>query len=286
MSLRLRPGLLISTLISFGILCSLGIWQLQRLEWKRDLIAQIAERLSSAPIPFDDAVARDAAGENMDYQPVVQSGVYLHDLESFVFGTYEGRAGVYVFTPLEAPEPASGGRRYIYTNRGFAPQDLIDSATRADAAVAGEVRVEGLLRRAEVKRGFEKWLAPKDQPADKLYFVRDPGVFAARRAGRRRRLLHRQSGARERGRLAERRSHPHRYPEPSSGICPDLVRPRRSPARRIFRLFPQTRLTPERAGEADSHSVASVLPSKCWQTTLKSKVTPETPRATQLWRKR
>jgi len=43
------------------------------------------------------------------------------------------------------------------------------------------VRVEGLLRYAERRRGFEKWLAPVDQPEDNLYFVRDPAVLAERR---------------------------------------------------------------------------------------------------------
>lgn len=180
MTFRLRPGLLAAVLVALAILVSLGTWQVQRLQWKRDLIDAMNERLAAAPIAFDEALAREAEGERLDYQPVYLAGVYAHDLESAVFGTWEGRPGVYLFTPLDAADPATGGRRFVYVNRGFAPQDFKDASARAEGLVAGEVRVEGLFRRAEEKRGFEKWLAPKDQPADNLYFVRDPRILAAR----------------------------------------------------------------------------------------------------------
>ncbi|MFZ5617587.1 MAG: SURF1 family protein [Pseudomonadota bacterium] len=180
MTFRLSPGLLAAVLVALAILVSLGTWQFQRLEWKRDLIEAMNERLAAAPIAFDEALARAVGGERMDYQPVYLAGAYAHDLESAVFGTYEGRPGVYVFTPLDAADPATGGRRFVYVNRGFAPQDFRDPQTRGEGLAAGQLRVEGLFRSAEEKRGFEKWLAPKDQPADNLYFVRDPRILAAR----------------------------------------------------------------------------------------------------------
>ncbi len=180
MRFRFERALLAATLAALAILLALGVWQLQRRAWKRELIAAMEERLAAAPIAFDEALARAAAGERMEYQPVHQDGVYAHDLEAAVFGTYDGAPGVYVFTPLDALDPATGGRRFIYVNRGFAPQDFRDPQTRRAGLVAGETRVEGLFRRAEEKRGVEKWVAPTDQPADNLYFVRDPRVLAAR----------------------------------------------------------------------------------------------------------
>ena len=182
MTFRARPGLIAATAMAFVLLCALGVWQIKRLEWKTALIAQMTERLAADPISFYEALARAGAGENMEYQPVYLSGVYAHDLESAVFGTYEGAPGVYVFTPLDAADAVTGGRRFVYVNRGFAPQAFRDRTARPDGDVAGEVRVEGLLRRAEKRRGFEKWLAPKDQPQDNLYFIRDPAVLAARHA--------------------------------------------------------------------------------------------------------
>jgi surfeit locus 1 family protein len=179
MKFRLRPGLAVAAAISLAILCSLGGWQLKRLAWKTDLIAQTEARLAAAPIPFVEALTRAAAGERMDYQPVYLDGAYANAFEARVFGTYDGAAGVYVFTPLCV---ADDGVDCVYVNRGFAPQEFRDRALRADGEVEGMTRVEGLFRSAERKRGLEKWLAPKDQPTDNLYFVRDPQVLAARRA--------------------------------------------------------------------------------------------------------
>jgi surfeit locus 1 family protein len=170
MRVRFRPGLLAATLGALAILVSLGTWQLQRKEWKEALIAAVEARLSAEPVPFDDAVVRAEAGETMEYQPVYLDGVFAHDNAAGVFGTYEGRAGVYLFAPLRRSDGS-----FVYINRGFAPQN----AKAANSEPQGAVRVYGLLRRAEVKRGLERLLAPKDQPADKIFFTRDPRTLGA-----------------------------------------------------------------------------------------------------------
>jgi surfeit locus 1 family protein len=171
MSFRFRPAPTAAALATFAILVSLGAWQLQRLAWKKELIAKTEARLAATPIALDEALRRAQAGEYIEYQPVYADGVYRNDVASLVFGAHEGKPGAWVFTPFKA----SGA--FIYVNRGFAPQDAA-----ADAAKAGpleEVRVEGLFRSAEVKRGFERALAPDDQPADNLFFTRDPATLAA-----------------------------------------------------------------------------------------------------------
>jgi surfeit locus 1 family protein len=166
--------------LAFAALISLGVWQLQRREWKEDLIARAEARLASAPIPFDEALARAESGEDMNYQPVRLAGVYAHDLQSSVFGVHDGAAGVLLFTPLETPDPKTGGRRLVYVNRGFVPQ-IVAQAGGASRP-QGEVIVEGLFRAPERRAGFARAFRPKDQPEDNLYFIRDPAVLAARHA--------------------------------------------------------------------------------------------------------
>jgi len=180
MRVRLRPGLALATALAFAVLSALGTWQLQRREWKQNLIASAEARLQAAPIPFDDAASRARAGENMEYQPVTLDGAYANDRESFVFGTHDGDAGVYVFTPFRVRDSAAGPARYVYVNRGFAPQDFKSPSARRDGLIEGAVVVRGLFRSAEIKRGPEKWLEPQNQPQDNLYFIRDPNVLARR----------------------------------------------------------------------------------------------------------
>ncbi|MDZ7628872.1 MAG: SURF1 family protein [Parvularculaceae bacterium] len=171
MTFHFRPALTAASLAALAILCSLGAWQLQRLAWKKELIAKTEARLAAAPIPLDEALKRAAAGEDLEYQPVFAEGAYRYELAALVFGTQDGKPGALVFTPLERRTSV------LYVNRGFAPQDDANGAARTGPT--GPVRVEGLFRSAEVKRGFEAALAPEDQPADNLYFARDPKALAA-----------------------------------------------------------------------------------------------------------
>jgi surfeit locus 1 family protein len=172
-----RVSLIAASAGAFVILVSLGVWQLQRRDWKLALIAQVETRTRAAPIAFDDALARAAAGEAIEYQPVFLDGAYEHSLEARVFGAFKGAAGVYVFTPLRANR--GDAERLVYVNRGFAPQDFAALEARADGAPTGSVRVVGLMRAAERRTALERWLAPDDQPADNLWYVRDPARFAA-----------------------------------------------------------------------------------------------------------
>ena len=45
-------GLTVATAISMAILCGLGGWQLQRLKWKTDLIANIEATKAQPPKPI------------------------------------------------------------------------------------------------------------------------------------------------------------------------------------------------------------------------------------------
>lgn len=171
MRFRFRPALAAATVAALAVLCALGTWQLQRLQWKNALVEKTEARLSAAPIALAEALARAEAGEDMEYRPVFAEGAFRHDQAAKVFTAHLGKAGVLVFTPLET----DGG--VIYVNRGFVPQDLAD--TIVGAGPATPVLVEGLFRSAERKAGFERTFAAKDQLLDNLYFARDPQVLAA-----------------------------------------------------------------------------------------------------------
>lgn len=167
---QFRPGVTIAAALVLAALIALGTWQLQRLRWKEDLIARVEARVSAEPIPFDEAVRRAEAGENMEYAPVVISGRIDPARAADVFGTYEGEAGVYTFVPLAA----DGGQ--VYVNEGFTPQALAAET----AAPAPEVeQAIGLFRYAEKPAPPASWFRPAGKSVDGLWFVRDPEAFAA-----------------------------------------------------------------------------------------------------------
>ncbi|NOX95311.1 MAG: SURF1 family protein [Alphaproteobacteria bacterium] len=173
------PALTIFAIISLGILVFLGVWQLQRLEWKQGLIEKVEARIHQPPIPLDDAVWRWRGGEDMEYMPVRVSGVYLQVGEAKIFGLLEGRAGAYIFTPLLRHESAKAESKIIYVNRGFALQSVSDSVLWSNELEMSYKSVEGLFRTAEQRPGIAGAFRPTDSPDENQWYLRDPRLFAS-----------------------------------------------------------------------------------------------------------
>lgn len=172
LTFQFRPVLTVITAISLGILISLGTWQLHRLEWKQSLIATINEKMATAPIALEEALARMAVGEAMEYQPVKVTGTFAAGEVQKLFGTFDAKPGSFYFAPLQSDAGA-----IVYINRGFVPQraNHIDIAQLPD----GDVSVSGLLRMKEVPAPPASWFQRVGQTADGLWFVRDPEAMAA-----------------------------------------------------------------------------------------------------------
>ena len=162
------------TLVSVPVmlLClALGSWQIQRLFWKRDLIAQREAAVSAPPVTAPRGL--DEA-QNMEFRHVSDDGVFLHDKEMFLGATSEaGQQGYQVLTPLRE---ASG--RIVFVNRGFVPAELKDPARRAAGQIGGTVHVQGLLRLPPRQR--PNWFLPDNRPDLNYWFWVDlPAMSAA-----------------------------------------------------------------------------------------------------------
>src|SRR5207302_5334928 len=73
---RLYPALFT---IAVVLVCSgLGLWQLQRLEWKRALIAQREAAVAAAPVAPPRTLADARA---LEFHRVVAEGAFRHDKE-------------------------------------------------------------------------------------------------------------------------------------------------------------------------------------------------------------
>src|ERR1700691_4524369 len=101
MSFRFRPlfGFTLLMLPFFALLLGLGTWQLERLQWKLQLIADMNRNMHAAPISIDRAMAAGVSAAQ--YRHVDLSGQYVNADEAYVFAT--GPHGVPVFhvlTPL------------------------------------------------------------------------------------------------------------------------------------------------------------------------------------------
>ncbi len=162
-----------AALLVSGVLAGLGTWQMQRLAWKHHLIETIRARTAAPAIPAPPLGATlSSDDEAIDYTLMRVEGRWRGDLEVTVdalVGAPRGRfggPGVWVVTPVERADGS-----YVWVNRGFVP-----TGRRAEAApAAGPAAIEGLARRPET-RGF---FMPPDQPAKRMFFVRDARALSA-----------------------------------------------------------------------------------------------------------
>jgi len=152
------------------ICLALGAWQIERLFWKRDLIARRDAAVTAAPAPVPKTLA-EARG--MEYRHVSDEGSYLYDKEIFLGATSDaGGQGYQVLTPLLEP-----GGRVVFVNRGYIPAELKDSARRSAAQIPGTVHVQGLLRLPPTAR--PNWFLPDNRPDLNYWFWVDLPAMAA-----------------------------------------------------------------------------------------------------------
>jgi surfeit locus 1 family protein len=164
---KLWPSVISGSIV---LVClGLGVWQLQRLHWKEELIAGRAAAIGAPPImpPQDAATAR-----GMEFRHVTDEGVFLHDKEIFVGASAEsGTIGYHVLTPLR-----EAGGRIVFVNRGYIPAEFKDPTKRAAGEIAGPVKVTGLLRLPP--EGKPNWFLPDSRPDLNYWFWVDLPAMA------------------------------------------------------------------------------------------------------------
>lgn len=164
----LRRVLFFSGLVVFAILLALGSWQVQRLFWKRDLIARVESRVQKSPVAIPASV--DWAHVNRtddEYRHVSVSGTYLHEHMLRTQAVTGLGSGYWLMTPLRM---TSG--EIVWINRGFISPD---AQTRDIDMPAGTVSVSGLLRMSEPGGGFLR----KNDVAHGRWYSRDVVAMSA-----------------------------------------------------------------------------------------------------------
>ena len=157
-------GLSIAAVLAVSGLVSLGVWQVHRLAWKRDLIHKVESRIHARPV----AAPRDADVDDA-YLRVSASGTFLNDRSTLVQAVTAHGAGYWVMTPLATTQGFT-----LLVNRGFVPPDARGSYVQPE----GPVRVTGLLRLSEPEGGF---LRTNDPGADRWYSRDVAAIGAARK---------------------------------------------------------------------------------------------------------
>lgn len=157
----------------FGVFMALGVWQVQRLAWKNELMARVAARAHAEPVAVPEAgewpsVQADPGAH--EYRRVRLQGEFLPQGQRLVQALTERGAGHWVMAPLRL---ASGG--VVLVNRGFVPSAARWRSLQDAAHCPGPVSVTGLLRRSEPGGGFLR----RNDPQAGRWTSRDVPALAA-----------------------------------------------------------------------------------------------------------
>lgn len=154
----------------FAGLIALGVWQVQRLGWKRDLIQRVESRVHAAPgVAPAPAQWPTVSPARDEYRHLRLRGRYLAGADTLVQAVTELGPGFWLLTPLRTDAGYT-----VLVNRGYVP----DARTAGSVPVpAGDTEVVGLLRLSEPGGGFLR----KNQPAQQRWFSRDVAAIAAAR---------------------------------------------------------------------------------------------------------
>ncbi|HEY1631988.1 MAG TPA: SURF1 family protein [Rhizomicrobium sp.] len=151
---------------AFLILMSMGAWQLERLQWKLGLIAQMQSHMKAAPLTVAQA---KALGEGAQYRRVALQGRFDNAKEAYVFTTGPEGAPVYhVVTPFDLD---GGGAMLV--DRGYILTTARDPALRV--APGGERTVTGVWRTPDKPGSF----TPAPDRAHRIWYARDLAGIAA-----------------------------------------------------------------------------------------------------------
>lgn len=160
--ISLRPALW-PTLISLPILVlslTLGVWQMERREWKRDILDRMAANQAATPLSLDELLKGDPLRH--EYGRVKVAGSFLHDKEFHLAArSLKNKVGLQLVTAFKTDDG-----KVVLFDRGWIPSEKKEPAKRAEGQVPGRVELTGIVRRNQERRQF----APENAPDKNVWF--------------------------------------------------------------------------------------------------------------------
>ncbi|MEM7176530.1 MAG: SURF1 family protein [Pseudomonadota bacterium] len=150
--------------VAVSVLCALGVWQLQRLQWKQGLLDDIVTRFSAAPVALPDAPA-EATDQ---FLQIALEGT----LEPGEIAVLTSRRPYGPGFKIISPFTLADGRR-ILIDRGFVPEDKKAPAARPFRR--GPATGTGTLFWPDETDSF----TPGPDIQRNIWFARDPRAMAA-----------------------------------------------------------------------------------------------------------
>ncbi|KAF2364202.1 Surfeit locus 1/Shy1 [Trinorchestia longiramus] len=170
-------------LIIPGSAFCLGCWQVQRRQWKLNIIKELENKMNQPPVQLPNDHSELST---LEYRRVFLKGTFDHSKEmlygprpALYNGRYKetgslvssGSSGFCIITPFKLSDTGET----ILVNRGWVPKKLKDPNTRLDGQVEGEQELTGVVRLGERRTPF----MPKSTGKSSFFLYRDVGTMSA-----------------------------------------------------------------------------------------------------------
>ncbi|MDX1950125.1 MAG: SURF1 family protein, partial [Rickettsiales bacterium] len=145
----------------------LGVWQVERLQWKESLITQVEKYKNEKPEDFE---ILNFNQEQDLFKKVNIYGAFLHDYEILLSAKYLNESndksvlGYHIITPFLLVTGET-----IFVNRGWIPENLKEKSSRkkslSDAFIEKPLKV--MIRESH---GKAPWYMPTNVPQKDIWF--------------------------------------------------------------------------------------------------------------------
>lgn len=140
----------ILVIAAMGVMVRLGIWQLDRLEWRRAFNARVITQLNAEQLDLNAEQPAETLYD-MEYRSVTVSGMYDYSAEVLLRNqVWENKLGFHVLTPLRI----EGSDWVVLVDRGWIPFEDSTAEVRAKYQEPGRVTLRGMIRRGQEKPDF------------------------------------------------------------------------------------------------------------------------------------
>lgn len=151
----------VTAAVMMAVLLSLGTWQVKRLEWKQNLLAEMDQRMAAEPVPLPAEIHDIAA---LEYSPVTIKGHFIKGHEFLLKPRVEnGKTGYHLvmpFKPLEGP--------VVFVDRGW----VDDESLKVFPREYGRMTVSGI-----VALPHRNYFTPDNNPAGNDWYWADVRAF-------------------------------------------------------------------------------------------------------------
>lgn len=147
-----------ATAVAFVILMALGVWQVQRLHWKEDLLAKLATNAAAEPVSLAEVEQAAASGRDPEFMRVRFKASYRHDGWKKMISTFDGGQGWTILTPA-----ASLDGYAVIVDRGRLPGQRLENFDKPE----GEQDLLGVIRAHNKGQGM---FDPNNDPATNQWY--------------------------------------------------------------------------------------------------------------------